>query len=261
MPDILNDAMAYVDKVASFGQRIVPGVPDGAEPAATQQAEADFTDVNGNTVAKDLRVKIRVPPKYLTAATFGPNNELKNLGGLVFPYTPSVSYEVKADYSAANPLHSNFAINFYQRSSITSISISGKFSVENASDAGVYLSTIHLLKALTRMRSGGQPNAGGGRGGPSFNDTDSGAPPPVCRLDAYGDMMLMNVPVAITSFRIELPDSVDYFSSTNPVYGTNLVPTMSTLAITCLPMYSRDEMQRFSVTGYLARTYENRGYI
>jgi hypothetical protein len=257
-----NAAMANMPAMpAGFGERDVPGVPDGAEPLAPEPAPVGFVDVTGSAPPKDLRVKIRVPPKYLTAATSGPNKELANLGGIVFPYTPTISYEVKADYSAANPLHSNFAINFYQRSSITSISISGKFSVENASDAGVYLSTVHLLKSLTRMRSGGQPNAGGGRGGPSFNDTDSGAPPPVCRLDAYGDMMLMNVPVAITSFRVELPDSVDYFTTDSDIYGTNSVPTMSNIQITCLPMYSRDEMQRFSVTGYLARAYENRGYI
>lgn len=235
---------------ANFGLRLVPGVPAGAESPVYEDAPVDVTDVNGNNAATDLRVKIRVPPKYLTAATFGPNNELSNLGGIVFPYTPSVSYEVKAEYSPSTPLHSNFAINFYKHSSIGDITITGKFSVENAADAGVYLATKHLLMALTRMRSGG---ASGG-------DSDSGAPPPVCRLDAYGDMMLMNVPVVITRFRIELPDSVDYFT-TNNQYGSNSVPTMSTLAVTCLPMYSRDEMQQFSVTGYLARAYKNRGYI
>jgi hypothetical protein len=77
-------------------------------------------------------------------------------------------------------------------------------------------------------------------------------------LDAYGDFMLSNVPVAIGSFRVELPDSVDYFTAgqVNDVndrspYGQAFVPTKSTISITCIPMYSRAEMQKFSVTGWL----------
>jgi hypothetical protein len=160
------------------------------------------------------------------------------------------------------PLHSNFPINFYQKSSVGNISISGKFSVESADDADMYISTTHLLKALTRMRSGGN-QSGAGRGA-TFSDPDSGAPPPVCRLFAHGEMMLHNVPVAISSYRIELPDSVDYFTlGGNSAYGTTSVPTISTIAITCIPMYSRSEMQRFSVTGYMNdnQWYKKQGFI
>ena len=102
-----------------------------------------------------------------------------------------------------------------------------------------------------RMRSGGA----------AAGDGDSGAPPPVCRLDAYGDMMLKNVPVVISSFRVELPDSVDYFTYKGMLSGNNAVPTMSTLAITCLPMYSRNEMQKFSVQNYVNNNYRGQGYI
>lgn len=239
--------------LADFGERLVPGIPDGAMPIVPSPPEIEVSDAQGNEVPEDLRVKIRVPQKYLVAATAGRFSELVDLGGIIFPYTPSISYEAKADYSAANPLHSNFSINFYQRSSIGSISISGRFSVQNEKDAAVYLSTVHLLTALTRMRSGG-----------STGDSDSGAPPPVCRLDAHGEMMLNNVPVAITSFRVELPDGVDYFTlPANFIYGTTAVPVVSTIAVTCLPMYSRNEMQGFSVTGYLssAQSYKRKGFI
>lgn len=234
------------------GTRVVPGVPAGAELASKPRPAVTFNDVTGNKIGDDLRVKIRVPQKYLTAATIGMNGELEQLGGIIFPYTPSIGFEAKADYSAASPLHSNFAINFYQRSNIGSISISGKFSVQNEKDAGVYIATMHLLKALTKMRSGG-----------TSGDPDSGAPPPVCRLDGHGDMMLRNIPVVITSYKIDLPDSVDYFTlPSNQTYSATSVPTISTIAITCLPMYSRDEMQNFSVTGYLNDySYRRQGYI
>jgi hypothetical protein len=239
-----------IPKVAmpTIGERIVPGVPEGAEPKMPEMPQVTFQDVNGNLSKDDLRVRILVPPKYITEFLAGPNNELADIGGILFPYTPSISYEAKAEYAEAKPLHSNFSINFYQRSSIGNISISGKFSVESTDDAVIYLSTMHLLKSLTRMRFGSDP--------------DAGAPPPVCRLYANGDAMLHDVPVAITSYRIELPDSVDYFTIfQNDRFGTTAVPTVSTIAITCIPMYSRNEMQKFSVADYNNGSLRKQGYI
>ena len=200
-------------------------------------AQVNITHGSGN---EDNRVKIRVPDRYLVYLTSGSaaRAELQNLGGIIFPYTPSISYEHKADYSNVPVMHSNFALNFYQRSYVTNISISGKFTVQNDFDASVYLSTIHLLRSLTKMLSGGEEY--------------SGSPPPVCRLDAYGDFMLKNVPVAISSFKIDLPDSVDYFTTKGSQFGETSVPTVSTISLTLVPMYSRAEMQKFTVSDWLS---------
>ena len=234
--------------VPAIGERSILGVPPGAEPDKPEEAQILFADINGNLSKDDLRVRLLVPPKYITKFVAGPNNEIANIGGILFPYTPSISYEAKAEYSESKPLHSNFAINFYQRSNIGTITISGKFSVENSADAEVYLATMHLLKSLTRMQFG--------------TDADAGAPPPVCRLYANGEAMLHNVPVALSSYRIELPDSVDYFTIfQNKNFGTTAVPTVSTIAITCVPMYSRAEMQKFSVTGYNKGSLKRQGFI
>lgn len=232
--------------------KTVRGVPAGAEPKRPIAAKTTFRDANGNVQAGDLRVKIRVPREYISGvSTRGGSNELLDLGGIIFPYTPSISYEHKADYTSSIPLHSNFAIYSYKNSSVSSISITGKFTVQNEKDAMVYLATVHLLRALTKMKSGGESN--------------SGAPPPVCRLDGYGDYMLANVPIAISSFKNDLPDNVDFFtlgkSSTN-IYGLASVPTISTISLTCIPIYSRREMQQFKVSDWLASaTNRTRGYL
>jgi hypothetical protein len=227
---------------APFGGRIVPGVPPGAQPVTPPPVEAVFFNNKG----ADLRAKIRVPSSYLNSAR---TESLKNNLGILFPYTPSISFDIKADYASVNPLHSNYGVNFYQRSSIGSISIAGKFTVENEQDAKFFISTVHLLRALTKMKFGNEP--------------DRGSPPPVCRLDAYGEMILKNVPVAIANFRIELNDNVDYFTSKAEIFeDQNSVPTISTINITCIPMYSRDEMQRFTVNDYLDYTgFKGKGYL
>lgn len=216
-------------------------VPPGAEPIDLPTPTIQTVDINGKILSNDLRVKIRVPDWYFTGLTSGYLETLKRLRGIIFPYTPSISYELKADYSSVVPLHSNFPINFYKSSTVGSISINGKFTVENIQEAENYMATVHLLRALTRMKFG--------------TDPDAGSPPPVCRLDAYGDASLMNVPVSITSFRVELGDDIDYFE-----YNKNLVPTRTTISITCLPMYSRREMQAFSVNSYI-NSSNFKGYI
>lgn len=224
-------------------------VPLGAEPAGDAEPFVIFKDINGRKLGQDIRVKIRVPPSYF----LGKAALLMNAGGVIFPYTPTINFEYKADYATQTPLHSNFAINFYQRSSIGSISIAGKFTVSNKKDADMYLASLHLLRSLTKMKFGG---AAGG-------DPDSGAPPPVCRLDAYGEYMLKNVPVAITNVRVDLPDTVDYFTFKDDVGDTiNSVPVSSSLSVTCLPMFSRNEMQKFNVAGYMSSSqFRKQGYM
>lgn len=236
-----------------FGARpLPPGITKGAMPKEKPSVEVNLFDTGGRKLGKDLRVKILTPPNYWTPITRGPNNILQELNGVIFPYTPSIQYELKAEYSSTSPIHSNHPINFYQKSSIGNISISGKFTVESVIDAGVLLSTMHLLKALTRMRSGGRTG-----------DADSGSPPPVCRLMAHGDRMLSNIPVAISSVRLELPDSVDYFTLLDdPLYGSTSVPTISTLSVSLVPMYSRAELQEFSVGKYINGTWPvEKGFV
>jgi len=229
------------------------GVPDGAHPVPPAPPTVLLRDIFGNDQGKDLRAKLRVPIKYLTAVTKGGHNDaLIRLGGIVFPYTPQIQIEHKAEYQSITPTHSNFPINFYNKSSIGNISIVGKFSVQNIDDAQVFVSTIHLLRSLTKMRFGGMTG-----------DPDSGSPPPVCRFDAYGEMIFENIPVAVSQFRIELPDNIDYFTfpGVPGVYEATSVPVISTLNITLTPMYSRGEMQDFSVVKYLNNGLVGRGYL
>ena len=244
MADFLGDLSSYIatkanNAVTSVTSRFskVPGVPAGAEP---EELQSGLVRINGDT-DKDLRVKIRVPSNYLNKNVLRP---VSFNGGIIFPYTPEITYETVANYSPQTPTHSNFALNFYQRSGITNITISGQFTVQHEDDAAMYLATVHLLRALTKMRQG--------------KDNDAGSPPPVCRLDAYGDMMLANVPVSISSVTITLPNNVDYYTLGKdhnsyylPIYGQASVPTNANIKVVCVPIYSRAEMQNFTVTGWL----------
>jgi hypothetical protein len=242
--EIGNIATGFVKNLAGG---LLGKIGFGAMPKKAIPADVNFKNVQGDSFNDDLRVKIRVPSEYYQSSfTQGSTGELSNLTGIIFPYTPSISYEHKAEYNSQSPIHSNFTVYFYKNSSVSPISISGKFTVQNDKDASVYLATVHMLRALIKMRSGGLSR-----------DQASGSPPPVCRLDAYGNFMLKNVPVVISSYRVELPEGVDYYTVGKngglamALYGQTSVPVISTIALTCIPIYSRKEMQEFSVNEWL----------
>lgn len=209
----------------------------------------------------DMRVRLIVPDIYLVGKTAG----LLLKRGIIFPYTPQISYENTAEYSPQNLTHSNYTTYSYKSSRISSINIQAKFTVQTDDDADYYLMVQHLLRALIKMRTG--------------DVLFAGAPPPVCRLKAYGSNMLDEVPVVVGSFRIELPAEVDYYTSNQSTglqrgsgefdggfkrfESANMVPTVSTIQMTLLPMYSRNEMLLYNVDKWLNddQTLKGRGYL
>jgi hypothetical protein len=174
----------------------------------------------------------------------GITSALKSHGGIIFPFTPTISYDNKANYSEQNVMHSNFTQYFYKNSSVSSIRIEGKFTVQTPAEGVMLLATIHLLRSLTKMRFG--------------NDPLAGSPPPICRLNAYGDYMLKNVPVSVASFTHNLPDNVDYI--TVGKYGS-MVPVLSTISIELNVMYSRQEMFDHNVPAWITGSLTGKGYL
>jgi hypothetical protein len=193
---------------------------------------------------KDHRVRLKVPVSYVSGIhTQGPNKALYNSQGIIFPYTPSISQDYAANYSAVPVTHSNYTQYFYKNSSVGTISLTAKITVQNEYEADMYFSIIHLLRALTKMRWG--------------DDDNAGSPPPVCRLFAYGDAIMNNVPVALSAFKLDLPDGVDYFTTR----ALSSAPAMSTLNLTLTPIYSRNEMQKFTIKNWLDTDLRSKGYL
>jgi hypothetical protein len=192
---------------------------------------------------KDHRVRLKVPTSYLVGQAAGPNSTLVKSQGIIFPYTPLIGQDYIASYNSVPVTHSNYTQYFYKNSSVGTISLSAKFTVQNEYEAEVFFSVVHLLRALTKMRYG--------------DDDNAGSPPPVCRLFAYGDAIMNNVPVAISSFKLELPDNVDYFTTKSQ----SSAPTLSTVTLTLTPIYSRNEMQKFTVTDWLSNNLRSKGYL
>lgn len=224
------------------------------DPDAGAKKSAAVVSWSGRQ-ANDLRVRLEVPSSYVSNSLGGgpkPSNgprPLQKTKGIVFPYTPSVSFNNQAVYTSQTPSHSIFAQYFYKNSAVGPITITGKLTAQNEYEAAVILGIQHLLRALTKMRWG--------------DDSNAGAPPPVCRLHAFGNAMLQNVPVVIQSWKLDYPDSVDYIQVGQGIkeYGNSFVPTVCTLTLELAVQYSRAEQLSYSVDGFLKGTITGKGFI
>lgn len=163
-------------------------------------AVAQFKDdANSN----DWRVRLSLPtwPSFRTSPVLKP---LKDSGGLVFPYTPSIQMQSSAKYTPISTVHSNYNFNAFQNSDPGTITITAPMNVEDQTQGIYWVAAMHYLRSLTKMFAGLDPKAGN--------------PPPIVMLNGYGNYVFKNVPVVVTSFSTTLDDKCDYIGV--PVVGS-----------------------------------------
>lgn len=152
----------------------------------------------GTDSSTDWRVRLSMPK----GSFFDSSPLLRPLwdaGGLIFPYTPSISITNSATYNELSTTHQNYQFNAYQSSRVSDIQITGDFSVEDGVQAKYWIAAVHFLRSVTKMFAGDTAYAGN--------------PPPVLNFSAYGDHVFRNVPVVVKSFTMTLPKDVNYIST------------------------------------------------
>lgn len=198
----------------------------------------DFVDGNWNSNNNgDWRVRLSVPDSFKGSPLLAP---LAETNGMVFPYTPNVQVSHSASYNALRPVHSNYPFQVYSGSQIDTITIDGEFTVENSLDGEYWIAAVHYLRSVSKMAYG--------------NTSNQGSPPPVVKLNGYGNNVLNNIPVVVTQFNLTLTNDVDYIQVDIGASGT-WVPTRSSIAVTLAPAYSRDSVNKFSLDGFVRGDY------
>jgi len=233
-----NVGNGIIDSVSesSFGQFLRSvGLPIGGEPE-TDGSEDSATWGASDSQKADWRVRLSIAPGFSDAAIMKPFTLTDN--HLVFPYTPSIILSNSASYTPIKPVHSNYPFYAYQNSQVDNITITGDFTVETIEDGKYWIAMVHYLRSVTKMAYGVTPNVG--------------APPPVIKLNGYGEYVFHDVPVVVSNFTVELATDIDYiFVKRVGKVGTH-VPTKSTLSVTLIPMYSRRNIKRFSLKSFIS---------
>ena len=209
---------------------------DFVEPATLASAEASRTsaaadrarkqqiliDQQRNLNKSDWRVRLSLADNsnYLYSATDpGILQWLVPTNGVLFPYTPQITTNYRANYSNYDLTHSNYRGYYYQNSYTDTVSITGAFTAQNTQEANYLLAVIHFFRSVTKMFYGQSQNLG--------------SPPPICYLNGLGEFQFNQHPVLVTNFAYTLPSDVDYIragSSNNLQLNQNpLRPKSNTL--------------------------------
>ena len=240
------------------------------------------SNVGAPSATEDWGVKLTLPATtYSELFGNSPIMDKESIGvrnGMRWPVTPFINMSHSANYDSRAVIHNNYPYYAYQNSQIDQITISGSFPVNDQKSGLNFLGTLHFLRTVTKMYYGAE----------SINQ---GNPPPVCRLNGYGDFVYKNVPVIITNFNVELREQIDYIGITVPTGGqasefttiqdvtgmataentrdaeessgsVNYVPTDSLIAVTCLPIYSRNKItNEFTLKKFAQGDLRKDGFI
>lgn len=251
----ISAGAGLVDNIRKFGGAVSNFLKPGAQPkTGTKSASAQFA----STAARDWRVSLSIPSgSYSESKILKPLNEV---GKFIFPFTPSITLSHQASYSAMEPVHNNYAFASYENSKLDKINISGEFYCEDSNDAAYWIAAVHFLRSVTKMYFG-------------ENTENPGAPPPVLKLNGYGDFVFNNVPVVVTNFTVEMPKDVDYIPSkfvgntdiegaSFDVDGVGYVPVKSVINLTLMPVYSREQVRNFNLQDFVKGNYIfDKGFI
>lgn len=180
---------------------------DFSGPQGTTNAEfntrsqATQQDANNSLAKGDWRVRLSLAPgaNYLYKAdNAGILAPLQETGGVLFPYTPSITVNYAASYDATELTHSNYKVFQYKNSAVDNISIGCDFTAQDTKEARYILAVIHFFRSVTKMFYGRDENP------------QNGTPPPLVYLTGMGAFQFDRHPLAITSFNMSLPTDVDY---------------------------------------------------
>lgn len=153
---------------------------------------------------QDFRARLQPKNINQAATILGPRNAsnilfpLYSTRGVLFPYTPSITTGVTAEYDNSTFIHTNYGYNSYVRSYPKPILITAEFTAQTNDEALYLLSVLHFFRAVTKSYFGINP----------YNR--AGTPPPALLFNYLGEYQFNNVPVLVKNFDYTYPADIDY---------------------------------------------------
>ena len=253
------------------------GAIDNTQSQATAQDQANFQAFD------DWRVRLSLAPNadYLyRAPVAGILAPLAATDGVLFPYTPVIAVTYAASYEPTTITHSNYKIFQYNSSSVDQVSITCDFTAQDTYEANYLLAVIHFFRSMTKMFYGQDENPKPGTppplcylfglGGFQFEahplavtGFSYNLPNDVDYIQASSTSALAGVQVYTgttgtsnngrlgTQARPGGTRPPAQFQNNSAPDNPTYVPTKIQLAITCVPIISRNQISnKFSLTDY-----------
>ena len=171
--------------------------------------------------------------------------------GVIFPYTPVFALSANAQYNTYQTTHSNYNVLSYAFSNVSPITLTAQFTCGTVYDSQYSLAVIHFFRTITKSRFG-------------IDDKFSGAPPPLLKFSAYGDLVIKNAPVVVSNFTMTFSDDVDYVNVDIPnTTFRSRIPVIFTVSIELMPQYlPNKQFKEFDITEFAKGNLINdKGFI
>ena len=237
----LAGALSNIGNPAQFASAIRSiNLPTNGEISSMLGLSSGAASFNSSGMSTDWRVRLSVPDIFASSLVLQPL--LDNGRQLIFPYTPQISISGSASYEETAVTHQNYQFQNFATSKTEQIQIVAPFYVEDVEQAKYWLAATHFLRSASKMFSGEDPNAGN--------------PPPILKLNGYGNYVFKDVPVIIKQFTVELGQT-DYIN----IAGQTWVPVKSSITLGLQPIYSKAAARDFSLLNFVNGYYVNSGYV
>lgn len=214
------------------GRLETAGLPAGAQfMNATSADPITVTDPSQDLTENRVMISDQTGLFISSIPFFSP---LKETGGVLFPYTPTIAISHRANYDVEAMVHTNYSTAYYVNSTVDNIGIQAQFTCQTPDEAAYVASMMHFFSTATKMFYGQGSNIG--------------APPPVLFLDGHGKAFLDHVPVVIKDFDVTFPNDMDYISTRDNSFGDvipdTMIPVVLAVNINLIPVYSRQNISQ-----------------
>jgi hypothetical protein len=190
-------------------------------------------------IPPDFRARLSaLSPDNLYSGTI--LNPLAATRGVIFPYTPQITFTQSVQYTDLQLVHSNTDYPSYTRSPSVTLNVTGKFTVQNQVEGAYALAVIHFLRTVSKSYFG-ETDAGQGK---------AGLPPPVLLFDAYGPFLFNRLRVILKSHTWSFDETMDTISVS---IGSNVVrlPAMFTIGTELMVVQTPQRMRtKFSFDAF-----------
>jgi len=189
-----------------------PETPGGGGyvPQDVQKIETGPVTVSAKAGTEDWRLRIGLMPGsdvlYRDGNAYSILSPLLKTDGVVFPYTPNVMVNYRANYDKISPTHSNYPTYFYQSSEVSDVQINATFTAQSTDEADYMMAMIHFFRSATKMFYG--------------QDANKGTPPPLVSVTGLGPNQFNFHKAVVSQFNYSLPDNVDYIRTSEGGVGS-----------------------------------------
>jgi hypothetical protein len=157
---------------SDFRIRITPLNPafyGGSSPATSANGVSTNSGGSGTTSTGQLPTTSPGASNLLSI--------LQSTNGVMFPYTPQITFEQSVDYTQTDMIQTNLTYEVYRKTPSVNITIQGKFTVQNQYEGQYAMAVIHFFRVASKMYFG------------TLAGANAGLPPPILVLSGYGTYM------------------------------------------------------------------------